>query len=199
VEIEGVEATLVRAPGVTQAAVRVRNNSQGDPMLVAYAAADRRLIDEDRLRAFAVSQLPEGSVPSRFVLLDALPLTASGKVDRRAIDALPDATPAEAPRVSWSDRSVVERAIAGIWQELLGHDRFGADEGFLAAGGDSLLAMRVLTRVRQQLGVDVALPDFLRAPTVVALAGTIERQHADELRASDAELEQLLDEIERGQ
>ena len=59
--------------------------------------------------------------------------------------------------------------------------------------------MRVLTRVRQQLGVDVALPDFLRAPTVAALAETVERQRADHQRASDAELARLLDEIERGQ
>ena len=199
VEIEGVEAILVRAPGITQSAVVVRTNSQGEPMLVAYAAGDRRLIDAERLRAFAVSHLPEGSVPSRFVLLDALPLTASGKVDRRAINALEDATPAHASPASWSSRSAVEQAIAGIWQELLGHDRFGADEAFLAAGGDSLLAMRVLTRVRQQLGVDVALPDFLRASTVAALAETVERQRADDQRASDAELARLLDEIERGQ
>jgi len=199
VEIEGVEATLVRAPGITQSAVVVRKNSQNEPMLVAYAAGDRRLIDAERLRAFAVSHLPEGSVPSRFVFLEALPLTASGKVDRRAINALEDATPAPASAVSWSNRSVVEHAVAGIWRELLGHDRFGADEGFLAAGGDSLLAMRVLTRVRQQLGVDVALPDFLRAPTVAALAEAVERQRADDQRASDAELARLLDEIERGQ
>jgi acyl-coenzyme A synthetase/AMP-(fatty) acid ligase/aryl carrier-like protein len=199
VEIEGVEATLVRAPGITQSAVVVRRNSQSEPMLVAYAAGDRRLIDAEQLRAFAVSHLPEGSVPSRFVLLDALPLTASGKVDRRAINALEDATPAPASPVPWSSRSVVEQAIAGIWRDLLGHDRFGADDGFLAAGGDSLLAMRVLTRVRQQLGVDVALPDFLRAPTVAALAEAVERQRADDQRASDAELARLLDEIERGQ
>jgi len=82
---------------------------------------------------------------------------------------------------------------------LLGHDRFGADQTFLEAGGDSLLAMRVLTRVRQQLGVDIALPDFLRASTVAALAVTIERQRADHQRSSDAELARLLDEIERGQ
>jgi aryl carrier-like protein len=167
-------------------------------MLVAYAAGDRRLIDADRLRAFAVSQLPEGSVPSRFVLLDALPLTASGKVDRRAINALEDAIPSHA-LASWSHRSVTEQAIAGIWQELLGHDRFGAGETFLAAGGDSLLAMRVLTRLRRQLGVDVALADFLRAPTVAALAETVDRQRADHQRANDAEVARLLDDIERGQ
>ena len=199
VEIEGVEATLVRAPGVAQAAVVVRKNSQGEPVLVAYAAGDRRVVDAERLRAFAIGHLPEGSVPSRFVLLDALPLTASGKVDRRAINALEDATPASASPVSWSNRSSVEQTIAGMWRELLGHDRFGAEEGFLEAGGDSLLAMRVLTRVRQQLGVDVTLPEFLRAPTVAALAEAVERQRADEQRASDAELARLLDEIERGQ
>jgi len=199
VEIEGVEATLVRAPGVTQSAVVVRNNSQGEPMLVAYAAGDRRIIDAERLRAFAVTHLTEGSVPSRFVVLDALPLTTSGKVDRRAINSLEEAAPVQASPDSWSNRSVVEQAIAGIWQELLGHDRFGAGDAFLAAGGDSLLAMRVLTRVRQQLDADVALPEFLRASTVAALAETIERRRGDHQRASDAELASLLDEIERGQ
>ena len=199
VEIEGVEATLVRAPGITQSAVVVRRNSQGEPMLVAYAAGDRDLIDVERLRAFASSHLAEGSVPSRFVLLDSLPLTANGKVDRRAINALEDAAPVRASTASWSSRSDIEQAIAGIWQELLGHDRFGADETFLEAGGDSLLAMRVLTRVRQQLGVEVALPDFLRAPTVAALAKTVARQRADHQRGSDAELARLLDEVERGQ
>ena len=199
VEIEGVEATLVRAPGVTQSAVVVRKNSQGEPMLVAYAAGDRDLIDAERLRAFAASHLAEGSVPSRFVLLDSLPLTANGKVDRRAINALEDAAPVRASSALWSSGSDIEQAIAGIWQELLGHDRFGADETFLEVGGDSLLAMRVLTRVRQQLGVEVALPDFLRASTVAALAETVARQPTDHQRGSDAELARLLDEVERGQ
>jgi acyl-CoA synthetase (AMP-forming)/AMP-acid ligase II/acyl carrier protein len=199
VEIEGVEATLVRAPGVTQAAVVVRKNSQGEPMLVAYVAGDPDLIDAERLRAFATSHLAEGSVPSRFVLLDSLPLTANAKADRRAINALEDAAPVRASLASWSSRSDIEQAIAGIWQELLGHDRFGADQTFLEAGGDSLLAMRVLTRVRQQLGVEVALPDFLRAPTVAALGEAIDRRRADHQRSSDAELARLLDEIERGQ
>lgn len=200
VEIEGVEATLVRAPGITQSAVVVRNNSQGEPMLVAYLAGDRRLIDEEQLRAFAVSHLPEGSVPSRFVVLDALPLTSSGKVDRRAIHTVEDGQARPQPSLfSWSDRPAIEQAIAGIWRELLGHEQFDGDASFLAAGGDSLLAMRVLTRVRQQLGVDVALPDFLRAPTVAALAAAIERQRADDQQASDATIARLLDEIERGQ
>jgi acyl-CoA synthetase (AMP-forming)/AMP-acid ligase II/aryl carrier-like protein len=198
VEIEGVEATLVRAPGISQSAVVVRKNRQGESMLVAYAAGDTRLIDVERLRAFAVSHLPEGSVPSRFVLLDSLPLTASGKVDRRAINALEDAAPARVPSASWSACSAVELTVAGIWRELLGHDQFGPHDGFLAAGGDSLLAMRVLTRVRQQLGVEITLPDFLSGPTVAALALAVERRRTDDQRASDAELARLLDEIESG-
>jgi acyl-CoA synthetase (AMP-forming)/AMP-acid ligase II len=108
-----VEATLVRAPGVTQAAVVVRQNSQGEPRLVAYAAGDRHLVDAERLRAFAVGHLPEGSVPSRFIMRDALPLTANGKVDRRAIHGFEDAAPIQAPPAPWSIRSDVERAIAG--------------------------------------------------------------------------------------
>lgn len=198
VELEGVEATLIMAPGVTQSAVVVRRNSQDEPMLIAYAAGDRRLIDAERLRAFAVSHLPEGSVPGRFVVLDALPLTASGKVDRRAIHALEDATPLRSSPASWSSRPPVEQAIAGIWRELLGHDRFNADEAFLAVGGDSLLAMRVLTRLRQQFGAEIALPDFLRASTVAALAEIVDRKRAEHQRSDDEELARLLDEIEQG-
>jgi hypothetical protein len=181
VEIEGVEAILVRAPGIMQSAVVVRKNSQGESMLVAYTAGDSRLVDVERLRAFAVSHLPEGSVPSRFVLLDTLPLTASGKVDRRALTALEEATPAHESPASWSARSAVELAVAGIWRELLGHDQFGAHDGFLEAGGDSLLAMRVLTRVRQQLGMEIALPDFLSEPTVAVrtTSGRVTRNSPD--------------------
>jgi acyl carrier protein len=199
VEIEGVEATLVRAPGISQSAVVVRKNCQGESTLVAYAAGDRRLIDVERLREFAVSHLPAGSVPSRFVLLDALPLTASGKVDRRALAALEEAAPRHESPASWSAGSDVELIVAGIWRELLGHDQFGAHDGFLAAGGDSLLAMRVLTRVRQQFGVEIALPDFLSEPTVAALSVALERRRAENQRTSDAELARLLDEVERGQ
>jgi acyl-CoA synthetase (AMP-forming)/AMP-acid ligase II/thioesterase domain-containing protein/acyl carrier protein len=175
VELEGVEATLLRAPGVSQAAVIVRANAQREATLVAYAAGNRQLIDPERLRSFAASQLPAGSVPSRFVVLEALPLTASGKVDRRAIATLDDSEPATGPPPDSPTGSAVEQGVRGIWHEVLGHDHFGPDDHFLGAGGDSLLAMRVLGRVGQQFGVDIPLTDFLASPSIAALAAAIDR------------------------
>lgn len=176
VELEGVEATLLRAPGVSQSAVVARPNALGELALVAYAAGNRELIDPERLRAFAGSQLPAGSLPGRFVVLDALPLTPSGKVDRRALAARDDAQPPAAAPSDPPTGSLVEHAVRVIWRDLLGHDRFGLDEPFLGAGGDSLLAMRVLARVGREFGVEVPLSDFLASPSVAALAAVIERQ-----------------------
>src|SRR4029453_17705623 len=98
---------------------------------------------------------------------------------------------------SWLTRSATEQLVAGIWRELLGHDRFGAEERFLMTGGDSLLAMGVLGRARQRTGADVSLADFLAAPTVAALAAAIDRRNENQRSARDAELARLLDEIEQ--
>lgn len=122
------------------------------------------------LRAALRRSLPEYMVPSVIVALDALPLTPNGKVDRRA---LPDPAPS---RVGTSSppRSAAERALVAIWSDVLGLDDVGVDENFFDVGGHSLLAVRVMSRVRTALGVDVSLRTMFDQPTVAALARAVE-------------------------
>ena len=196
VELEAVEGVLQRAPGVTRCAALVVQRAGSEPTLVAYASGDPRLVDEHRLHAFAVAHLPHGSVPTRIRMLESIPLTASGKVDRQALGALTEPPVAPEAGTMWSTRSPGEQRVAEIWGALLRHDRFGPDDGFLTVGGDSLLAMHVVTQVQQHLGIAVELRDFLSAPTVAALGSRVDNRDGESLRLDEIELTRLLDEVE---
>ena len=132
-----------------------------DPLRARHA---RTLLP--RLREHLRDRLPEHMAPSAVMLLDSFPLTANGKVDRRALPA-PELT-AEGEYVA--PRTPVEEVLAGIWAGLLGVERVGAEDDFFLLGGHSLLATQVLSRVRELLRVELPLRDFFEAPTVAGLA-----------------------------
>ncbi|MEW5928183.1 MAG: non-ribosomal peptide synthase/polyketide synthase, partial [Gemmatimonadota bacterium] len=160
-----VESVLRGAPGVADAVALVR-----DGRLVAYVvAADGAAPAAAELRAFAASRLPEYMVPGAWVTLDALPLTARGKLDRRALPA-PEAAPGAAYR---APRTPEEEVLAGIWAEVLRVERVGPADDFFELGGHSLLATRVVSRVRHAFGVELPLRAVFEAPTVAALAGRV--------------------------
>jgi aryl carrier-like protein len=117
-------------------------------------------------------------------------------VDRRALAELERASEVGEAPAYWSERPDLEQCVAGIWRDLLGHGRFTAGDGFMHAGGDSLIAMRVLARVRNDLGVDVRTSDFLAEPTVAALAAHIERLQGQARHSDEVELARLIDEAE---
>ncbi len=198
VELEGIETMLSDAPGVRQVAVFVRGTRGDEATLVALVVADRDGVDEKSLRAFATAHLPVGSVPHRFVLVDALPLGPSGKLDRARLPALAEDPPTTESPGAAAEGSAFEQQVAAIWHEVLGHQRFGLHDDFLISGGDSLRAMRVLTRVQQRFTVEIALKNFLASPTVAFLAATVAQQHGEQLSFEEAELVTLLDEIESG-
>jgi hypothetical protein len=127
------------------------------------------------VRAFLRGRLPAHLVPADLVMLDALPLNPHGKVDRRALPA-PDPA-AGGGREAVPPRTDAEREVAAIWAELLGAQP-GAEDDFFTLGGHSLLAGRVVARVASDLGVTVTLGQFLRDPTVAALAARIEAARA---------------------
>ncbi|HEU0299474.1 MAG TPA: amino acid adenylation domain-containing protein, partial [Longimicrobium sp.] len=168
IELGEIEAALRAHPRVGGAAVALREDV-GDARLVAYVVAG----DADappagpELRAFLRERLPEYMVPPAFVALDALPLTPSGKVDRRALPA-PGAQAAE--QAFTPPRTPREQALAAVWREVLRLERVGLDDDFFELGGHSLLATQVLSRVRRELGVELPLRAFFEAPTVRALA-----------------------------
>ncbi|MCP4656225.1 MAG: amino acid adenylation domain-containing protein, partial [bacterium] len=167
VELGEIEGVLERHPAVRQAVVRVCER-EGEPWLVAYAVPhEGEEVDARALRAWVAESLPAAMVPSAVVLLDALPRTPTGKVDRRALPA-----PAEAAGESGyaAPRNPQEELLAGIWAEVLGRDRVGVHDDFFALGGHSLLATRVLSRLREAFGVSLPIDRFFELPTVAALA-----------------------------
>ncbi|HEV2735390.1 MAG TPA: amino acid adenylation domain-containing protein, partial [Longimicrobiaceae bacterium] len=158
-----VEAALERHPAVRQAAVVARDGALVGYVVGAPAAGELR----EHLRA----SLPEYMVPSLFVALDALPLTPNGKVDRGALPA-PERTGDAQEYVA--PRTPAEEVLAGIFAEVLGVERVGAHDGFFDLGGHSLIATRVVSRIRGVLGVELPLRAVFEAPTVAALAGRVD-------------------------
>ncbi|MET0398838.1 MAG: amino acid adenylation domain-containing protein, partial [Longimicrobiaceae bacterium] len=165
-----VEAALVALPGVAGAVVEVREDA-GEKRLVGYVVPADPALTTGAVREALRAGLPEYMVPSAFVLLDALPTTPSGKVDRRA---LPAPGWEHAAGAYAAPRTPTEELLAGIWAEVLGHGRVGVDEDFFALGGHSLLAMRVQFRVERCFGVEVPLRALFETPTVAGLARHVE-------------------------
>ncbi|MET0395230.1 MAG: non-ribosomal peptide synthase/polyketide synthase, partial [Longimicrobiaceae bacterium] len=171
VEPGEVEAALARLPGVREAVVAAREDEPGAVRLVAYVVPEAEgAATAEALRAGVRAALPEYMVPAAWVLLDRLPLTPTGKLDRRALPA-PDA-PAAAEHVP--PRTPTERAVAEIWASVLRVERVGATDDFFALGGHSLLAQRVVSRVREALGVELPLRALMEEPTVAAVAERVD-------------------------
>ncbi|MGH9346279.1 MAG: amino acid adenylation domain-containing protein [Vicinamibacterales bacterium] len=167
-----VEAALVAHPRIKEAAAAVREIAPDDHRLVAYIVtidSDDAFIDE--LRQFLRGWLPEYAVPSRFVALPALPLTSTGKLNRRALPAPVAAPP---PAASTAPRTSLEEAVLDIWRSVLQVEHVGLHDNFFDRGGHSLLATRVVSRIRQACGVEVPLRGFFAQPTVAGLAQIIE-------------------------
>ncbi|MFD4904904.1 amino acid adenylation domain-containing protein [Kitasatospora purpeofusca] len=167
IELGEIEAVLAAHPAVADAAVIVREDVPGDKRLVGYAvlAPGADLVTADELRTRAAADLPVHMVPSAVVLLDRLPLTANGKLDRRALPA-PDAPAAGAGRPPRNPR---EQQLCELFAEVLGVPAVGVEDDFFALGGHSLLVVRLAGRIRAVLGLEVGIGTLFQAPTVAAL------------------------------
>jgi amino acid adenylation domain-containing protein len=169
IEPAEIEAALTAVPGVWEAAVLLRDDLPGGPGLVAYVVSE--LSTGDLLAALR-SRLPEPLVPGRFVFLPALPLTPNGKLDRRILPAPEGERPGLA-RAYVAPRTPLERVLAGAWEEALGVDRVGVDDGFFDLGGHSLLATQLISWVRETFEVEVSLRELFERPTVAGLAAAM--------------------------
>ncbi|MEW5925956.1 MAG: amino acid adenylation domain-containing protein [Gemmatimonadota bacterium] len=175
VELGEIEATLRRHAQVGESAVLLREDVPGRQRLVAYVTGrEGAEPGAAELREHAREQLPEYMVPWAVVVLERMPVTANGKIDRRALPA-PERAEADA---YVAPRTPAEELLAGIWAEVLGVERVGATENFFELGGHSLLATQVVSRLRAALGVEVPLRTLFEAPTVAALAGRVEELRA---------------------
>jgi amino acid adenylation domain-containing protein len=183
VELGEIEAALARHAAVAEAAVLAVEPSPGDRRLVAYLVArGERPPHPGELRRFLGERLPDYMLPAAFVTLAELPRTAAGKMDRRALPAIP-AWPALAGEVDGTPpRTHVEAILAVAWAELLGLPRVGIHGNFFELGGHSLLATQVVSRVREAFAVDLALRQIFERPTVAALATAIEEGRREEGR-----------------
>ena len=173
IELEEIETFLLSHPSVRNAVV-VAREQRGYMALVAYLVPGEPAAPAVReLRAFLGGSLPEYMVPTAFVFLDSLPLTPSGKVDRRALPA-PGESRVEAEGSFVAPETVVQEMVVEVWSEILGRERIGIHDSFFELGGHSLLATRVVSRLRDCLGVSLPLRTVFESPTVASLALAVE-------------------------
>lgn len=169
IELGEIEAALTSSDSIAQSVVALHTDTSEGPRLDAYVVLARSEVDAGELRAHLQRLLPPVMVPSTFTLLEALPLTANGKVDRRALPA-PDRAPL---RTSPPPTSEPAATIAAIFGELLGMDPLGADDSFFDHGGHSLLAARACSRLAERLGAEVELRLVFEHPTPASLAARL--------------------------
>lgn len=170
VELGEVERIVGEHPDVTRVAVVATDADRGDKRLVAYVIpAEGRTVDIEDLRVFTARTLPSYMVPSAFVVLEELPLTHNQKLDKRALP-MPGHTGSAQYTAPGTD---LETALCAIFGQLVGSTRIGVHDDFFRVGGHSLLAMRLIDRVREALGVEITARDVFEWPTVSALARRI--------------------------
>jgi amino acid adenylation domain-containing protein len=169
VEVGEVEAVLAQHTDVRESVVLAREDGRGGQQLVAYVVGSNGELRTDELRSFLKQKLVDYMVPASFVIMEALPLTPNGKVDRRA---LPDANGerTEADEAYVEPRSVMERTIANIWQEVLKLEKVGVNDNFFGLGGHSLLLVRTHSKVSEVLQVKLSMIEMFKYPTISALA-----------------------------
>ncbi|MGW1765529.1 amino acid adenylation domain-containing protein [Streptomyces sp. NPDC002073] len=189
VEPAEVEARLRELPQVAEAAVLPVEVAPGDRRLVAYLTADggSRLVPA-RLRALLAQSLPDYLVPSHFVTVPRLPLTATGKLDREVLLRTELPAPGQGTEgASRAPRGPREEILAGLFAEVLALPRVGAEDDFFALGGHSLLATRLIARIRSAFGVELAIRDLFRAPSVAGLVDLLDasRPSRPALRAAE--------------
>ena len=177
IELGEIESTLMRHPRVADAVVLIHRSASGDRQLVAWlstSAAPSEPLDAT-LRAFLRETLPDHMVPARFVVLDAMPLTPNGKIDRKALAGRDLPQSAELPSADGPQTYAepTEEILVGVWSDLLDRPDIDVDADFFELGGHSLLATQLMSRVRELFQVDLPLQVLFEGPTVKELARAV--------------------------
>ncbi len=175
IEVGEVEAVLAQYASVQECIVLAREDGRGGHRLVAYVVGNNGGIKTEELCSYLKQRLLEYMVPSSFVMMEALPRTPNGKIDRRNLPDTGDAREA-ANELYIAPRSEIERAIADIWQEVLKVDKVGINDNFFGLGGHSLLLVHTQSKVTEALRVKVSMVEMFKYPTVSALAEHLSRK-----------------------
>ena len=174
-----IEAALVEHGPVREAVVVDREDTPGHRRLVAYVTArDGAHLRTPELRKALQSKLPHYMLPSAFVVLDELPISAHGKIDRNALQP-PGALRLDLENSYTAPRTAVDRVLANIWQQLLNVERVGIHDNFFDLGGHSLLAMQLASRVREDFGIDLPIAAVFSSPTIAGLCDCLLRNPAN--------------------
>ncbi|WP_448265219.1 amino acid adenylation domain-containing protein [Nostoc sp. DSM 114159] len=181
IELGEIETALWQHPDVQEVVVIAKEFSPGDQRLVAYVVPKPESPDTNvgNLRRFLKQKLPDYMIPSRFVQLSALPLTANGKVDRKALPAPIQTLNANEKFVA--PRTPIEERVAEIWSNVLGLKNIGVHDNFLALGGHSLLAFQILCRIRDIFQVELPMRHFFEAPTISEIADSIKQAQQEDI------------------
>lgn len=174
IELGEIETRIGEVNGVREVVVIAREDVPGDKRLVAYLTTTAT-VEETALRAHLGASLPDYMVPSHFVTLDALPLTPNKKVDRKQLPRPEDVQRKQTAEYVAPENEVEEK-IAAVWMKVLGVNRVGAKDSFFDLGGHSLLAVQAHRELKAALGVNLAITDIFRFPTLGGLAGFVGQQ-----------------------
>jgi len=172
IELGEIEVMLAQHPAVRETVVIAREDQPGDKHLVAYVVPSQEQLTTSELRRFLKELLPEYMLPSAFVMLEALPLTANGKVDRCALPA-PETSSLSKETSFVQPRTPTQEVLAGIWTDILGV-KVGIHDNFFELGGHSLLATQVISRVRKAFCVELPMRHLFELPTVAQLGESIQ-------------------------
>jgi amino acid adenylation domain-containing protein len=199
VETAETEAALLRVPGIRKAFVTGRERVPGDKQLVGYVVPEKHTIPTvTALRKALATDLPDYMIPSAFVVLDELPLTPTGKVDRNALPPTSNARPSlAAPYVA--PRTLVQKKLAKLWCEVLSLDRVGVSDNFFELGGHSLLAVRLTSAIVKTFQIELPLRTLFQSPTVAGIEAVLathgrKKLSEDDLARLVTALESLTDE-----
>ncbi len=176
IELGEIEAALAAHPGVQSCTVLAVEDTPGNKQLVAYAIPQGTgSLAAEELKEFLKQSLPDYMVPAQFVFLDSFPLTQNGKIDRKALPA-PTHGNISAAHEFVAPGTETEKKVAAMWVELLKVERIGIHDDFFDLGGHSLMAIKALSRIREEFDVDLPLATLLQAPTVAQLAALLHKE-----------------------
>jgi surfactin family lipopeptide synthetase C len=179
IELGEIEAVLSKHPSVSQAVVVARERPESDKRLVGYIVPEEGLsVSTLELRDYLKAELPEYMIPGAFMLLDSLPLSFNGKVNRRALPE-PNADQVERKRRYSPPRNELQRRLVSIWEEILNVRPVGVNEKFFELGGHSLLSLRLMAQIKQNFGRLIQLDSLIKAETIEDLAGLLEQKDLD--------------------
>ena len=192
IELGEIEAKLADIEGVREAVVLARDDQPGERRLVAYVVArEGSSADAAMLREALARHLPDYMLPSAYVKLPSLPLTANGKLDRKALPA-PEGD-AFVTRTYEAPQGEMEETLARIWSALLQHERIGRHDNFFELGGHSLMAVQVVTKIREEFSVDISLEQLFSNSTIFTLTECIVAARLEQLdKFDEGELEDIL-------